>query len=572
MGSAWPAREGSPRFAVAGFVVDVDRAQVRRDGQPVALRPKTFALLVHLAHKTGMVVGKQELMDAVWPGLVVTDDSLTQAISELRGALDDREQKLIKTIPKRGYLFDAALQPAPEPEPAAAPSAAPPQRSWQRRWVVAFAVLLLAGAGAFSIARFGTGGGAPIGQALAESRSLAVMPFTDLSEPPAPHLALAVDTGLSTDLGRLADIRVTPRASAAALGTSASVDFKRAARELGARHVVTGTVRRDGERLQVTAQLVRTDDGTLLWADRFEYASAADWLEQHDISTRIANLLDLHMRDALLQKAHRTPQSSQAIDHWMRGLYVMLHLRTRGELQQARQEFLAALALQPDSSHALAGLAFTHLVVVVYRWSDQRELELQTGERLARQALAIDPQNQDAMIALARTLMFNGRIAEAMAVTQQHLRLNPHHPRVNADLAAEYFFAGRWEDALQRVDLAIRLSPLDGMHVAGCRDMAATALVLLHRYDEAIERAGLILEGPRAGGYAIVASAEAWRGNPDAARAAVAELLKRQPQATIARMRAQRGSTDAAYLVGMDHFYEGLRRAGLPEGTAPPAR
>jgi adenylate cyclase len=431
--------------------------------------------------------------------------------------------------------------------------------------VLALAGLALAGAAAFGIARMNLGGDTPIGQALVESRSLAVMPFTDLSEPPAPHLALAVDTGLSTDLGRLSAIRVTPRASAAALGTSASVDFKRVARELGARHVVTGTVRRDGERLQVAAQLVRADDGTLLWADRFEYASAADWVEQRDISARIANLLDLHMRDSLLQRAHRNPQSSQAIDHWMRGVYIMQNMRTRDELAHSRREFAAALALQPDSSHALAGLAFTHLTAVVYRWTDQRKLELETGERLARQALAIDPQNQDALIALARSLMFNGHIADAMAVTHQHLNLNPNDARANGDLAAQYYFAGRWEDALRQVDLAIRLSPLDRAHVAGCQTLAATALLPLRRYDEAIARAQLILDGPRAGGYGVIASAEAWRGNLEAARAAAAEWLRRQPGSTIERMRNSRGSKEPEYLAGMEHHYEGLRLAGVPE-------
>jgi len=431
--------------------------------------------------------------------------------------------------------------------------------------VAALAVLLIVAAGAIAIVRMGSGSDTPIGTALAERNSLAVMPFTDLSEPPAPHLALAVDTGLSTDLGRLADVRVTPRASAAALGTSAHVDLKRVARELGARHVVTGTVRRDGERLQVTAQLVRADDGTLLWADRFEYASAADWLEQRDISARIANLLELRMRDSLLLKAHKTPQSSQAIDHWARGVYIMLTLRTREELQQARREFQAALDLQPDSSHALAGLALVHTSTVLYRWTDQRQQELDTAERLARQALAIDPQNQDALMALARALMFNGRIADAMAVTRQHLSLSPNHARANSDLAAQYYFAGRWEDALRQVDLAIRLSPLDRAHVAGCQVLAATALIPLRRYDEAITRAQLVLDGPRAGGYGVIASAEAWRGNLDAARAAALEWLQRQPGITIERMRTSRGSQEPDYLAGMEHHYEGLRRAGVPE-------
>ena len=566
MGNAWPTREGQSRLAFGRFVVEVDLAKARRDGQPVALRPKTFALLVHLADRAGSVVSKQELMHAIWPGLVVTDDSLTQAISELRGALGDRSQQLIKTIAKRGYLLDATVQPARADElpPAAAPPDAPVRR---RRGAVAAALVGIAVAAGTTYALLQIRATSPveIGSALAEGRSLAVMPFTDLSEPPAPHLALAVDTGLSTDLARLADTRVMARGSAAALGSSANVDFKRVARELGARHVVTGTVRRDGERLQVTVQLVRADDGRVLWADRFEYASAADWMEQRDISARIANLLDLSMRDSLLQQAHKTPQSNQAIDHWARGVYMMLTLRTREELQQARQEFQAALTLQPDSSHALAGLALTHTSMVAYRWTEQRQLELDTAERLARQALAIDPQSQDALMALARALMFNGRIADAMAVTRQHLGLDPNHARANGDLAAEYYFAGRWEDALRQVDLAIRLSPLDRAHVAGSQTLAATALIPLHRYGEAIERARLVLDGPRAGGYGVIASAEAWRGNQDAAQTAAAEWLRRQPGTTIERMRNSRGSKEPVYLAGMEHHYEGLRRAGVPE-------
>lgn len=564
------ARNGPARLSFGPFAIDADRAEVTRDGAALQLRPKTFALLLHLVDRPGKVVGKQELLDAVWPSLIVTDDSLTQAISELRGALDDREQKLIKTVPKRGYLFDVEVRPVRPPQPrTATPAAEPPDPApttpRRRRRASVLAVLLLAAAGALGIALRGRGSDAPIGQALVESRSLAVMPFTDLSEPPAPHLAMAVDTGLSTDLGRLADIRVTPRASAAALGTSASVDLERVARELGARHVVTGTVRRAGERLQVTAQLVRTDNGTLLWSDRFEYASAADWLEQRNISARIANQLDLRMRDAVLQQARLAPPNNQAVDHWMRGAYMMSRLLTLDEMLRARQEFQAALALQPDSSHALAGLAHTHLRPVVFRWTDQRQQELDKARRLAEQALAIDPQNQNALLALAGSLMFNGHIAEAMAVTSKHLELNPTDARANGNRAAEYFFSGRWEEALRQVDLAIRLNPLDRAHVTACHVLAATALVPLQRYDEAIARAQLAIDGPRAGAHGLIAAAEAWRGNLDAARAAAAESLKRRPGVTIERLRASRGSKEPAYLAGMEHYYEGLRRAGFPE-------
>ena len=560
-----------PRRAFGTFVIDADRAQVTQHGIPIALRPKTFALLVQLADRAHCIVGKQELLDAVWPGLIVTDDSLMQAISELRGALGDRDHQLIKTIPKRGYLLDATVQPAPavaDELPTAATSTAAPVRTKRSRVAVALVGIVLAAGTCYGLWQMNAASPVHIGTILAENRSLAVMPFTDLSEPPAPHLAQAVDTDLSTDLGRLADTRVMPRSAAAPLGSSAGVDLKRVGRELDVRHIVTGTVKRDGEHVQLTVQLTRADSGALLWAERFDYGSAADWVARRDVSARIANVLDLRLRDATLQRSREAAPNNVAVDRWMRGAYIMSRLKTKAELLLARTEFEAALALQPDSSHALAGLATTYGQAVAYRWADDHKATLQTAEQLARQALAIDPHNQVAMHVLGGSLMFDGRIDEAMAITRQHLALNPNDAHASQNLAALYYFAGRWEESLQQVEVAIRLNPLDRLHLANCHVLAATALIPLHRYDEAIERARLVLDGPRAGGLFLVASAEAWRGNLDAARAHVAEMLERKPGMTIASLRATRGSKEPAYLAGMEHFYDGLRLAGMPEGSA----
>jgi DNA-binding winged helix-turn-helix (wHTH) protein/TolB-like protein len=565
MGTGLKDQARPSRLVFGPFVIDAQRAELVRNGSIVAVRPKTFALLVRLTESPGIALSKQELMDAVWPGVVVTDDSLTQAISELRGALDDRDQKIIKTIPKRGYLFDVVIRPDPESSSAELANSSPALRRGLMAAGLGVLILATASSIAFVVARAPFGSDPPIAHALVASRSLAVMPFTDLSEPPAPHLAQAVDTDLAVDLGRLSDTRVVPRASAMALGTSTNLDLRRVARELDVRYVVTGGVRRQGDRLQVTAQLLRTIDGAQLWAERFDYDSAADWMERRDISARIANLLDLRMRESVLRQAGKSPANNLAIEHWMRGAFFMSRLRTNAELMQAREEFQSALMLQPDSSHALAGLAATYIEAVVYRWTSQREQDLNTAEGLARRSLEIDPQNQEAMVSLAGALMFNGRIAEAMAVTRKHLGMNPNDARANRDLAGQYFFLGQWNQSLQQVDLAIRLNPLDSLNVALCHNMAATSLLALHRYDEAIARARLTLDGPRAGGDAVIASAEAWRGNLEVAQAHAATWSKRWPGTTISRMRTHRGSKEPAYLAGMDHYFEGLRRAGVPE-------
>lgn len=553
------ARRGPACRSFGPFTIDPDRAELTRDGDPIALRPKTFALLLHLADRAGMVVGKQELLDVVWPGVIVTDDSLTQAVSELRGALGDREQALIRTVSKRGYRLDAGVTPAPGASDRRG------RASSRRTWLVVAAGVLLMATFVLGFVRPGPAPAKTIGAALAEGRSLVVMPFTDLSEPPAPHVALGVDTDLTTDLGRLADVRVMARGSAAALGNSATADLKRIGKALDVRYAVTGSVKLRGERLHITVQFAETDSGALLWTGRFDYVSTADWMVRRDISGRIANLLDTRMRDAALEQARRTRPSNVAVDRWMRGSLIMANLKTRTELMQARAEFEAALAAQPDSSHALAGLASTYRAEVTFRWTGDRKASLEMAERNARRALAIDPVNQAALSTLSVTLMTNGQIDEAMAITRKHLELNPYDARANHELAAQHFFAGRWEESLQQIQLAMRLDPLDRRNIAMGHSMMATALIPLRRYDEAIEHARLILDGPRAGGSQMIASAEAWRGNLDAARVAMAESLRRNPT-TIARERTLRGSKEAAYLAGMDHYYEGLRRAGCPEG------
>jgi TolB-like protein len=353
---------------------------------------------------------------------------------------------------------------------------------------------------------------AGIASEVAARQSIVVMPFTDLSDPPAPHVAQAVDMDLTTDLGRFADTRVVPRGSAAALGTSAQVDLKRVAQELGVRYVVTGSVMRDGEKLHIAVQLARAKTGELVWAGRYDYLSTADWLTRREVSARIANLVDRRVHEGTIQEAGSARETNAAIDRWMRGKHLLTRVRTLADLRRARTEFEAALAAQPDSSHALAGLALTHVIELAYRWTGDREVSVAAAEQLSRRALEIDPRNHDAHYALRNALIFDGRLDEAMTIVRGQLVVNPNDAHANRDLAVVLFFYGRWEEALKQVDYAVQLDPLDPINVSACASMAATTLVVLSRYDEAIERARLITEPTSSTRQlSILAAAEALR-------------------------------------------------------------
>ena len=352
------------RYAFGSFLLERTQQRVlRSDGTPVALTPRLFSALLVFVERSGELLDKGSIMDTVWPGLVVEENNLNQVVWGLRRALGDdaHGSRFIETVPRRGFRFVAAVtvlsadedwpppgQPVAREESAspgdlapavsssvsrrtrAGPGAAsvtlvaPRSRRWHWR---AVGMAFVAGAGTLlALALYSRSAPPSIDAELANLRSIAVMPFTDLSEPKAPHAAYAVDQELTMGLGRLHNMRVISRESSAALGSSDTLDPKRVGRELGVRHVLAGAVLQDGGTLSVTVRLLRTDTGALLWSDRFDYSSVADWAAQQNILARVGNLLDLKVQQSVLERAVLSPPSSTAVDHWMRGTYADYHV------------------------------------------------------------------------------------------------------------------------------------------------------------------------------------------------------------------------------------------------------
>jgi DNA-binding winged helix-turn-helix (wHTH) protein/TolB-like protein len=606
-----PAIAPPDRYAFGSFLLERTQQRVlRSDGTPMALTPRLFSALLVFIERSGELLDKGSIMDTVWPGLVVEENNLNQVVWGLRRALGDdaHGSRFIETVPRRGFRFVAAVtvlsadegwpppgQPvaregsasprdlapavsAPladalpaEPAPGAASmtQVAPRSRRWHWR---AVGMAFVAGAGTLlALALYSRSAPPSIDAELANLRSIAVMPFTDLSNPKAPHAAYAVDQELTMGLGRLHNTRVISRESSAALGSSDTLDPKRVGRELGVRHVLAGAVLQDGGTLSVTVRLLRTDTGDLLWSARFDYSSVADWAAQQNILARVANLLDLKVQQSVLERAVLSPPSSTAVDHWMRGTYLMTTLETREQLALARGHFEAALAAQPDSVPALAGLGFTHVREVHKRWSKDSMRSLAMAKELGRRALAVNPDDQMSLRMLGAAQNFAGEMDEAMTTTRRLLQLNPNNTAASRELAISFYFLGRWEEALRQLEVAERLNPLDAANMWRLDDAASTALVALHRYDEAIERArrGAATNPSNLVPLVVMTSAEAHRNNLVAARQHAAEILKRQPGYWVGRDRSSRGSTAPAYVAGMDHLAEGLKLAGLPGG--PPS-
>jgi DNA-binding winged helix-turn-helix (wHTH) protein/TolB-like protein/uncharacterized RmlC-like cupin family protein len=258
--SAAPLR--AKRLHFAGYVLDLERGSLLRDGNEIVLRPKTFAVLRHLVETGGRLISKDELFAAVWTDLAVTDDALVQSIGELRRALGDDGARLIRTVPRRGYRFEAQVSAAAPADSTAGPAAdvAPPRARLPHRWVAALALAALLTAGGL----WGVGTGWRFWSSPTKSLefgakpAIAVLPFLNQSDDAAREY---FPDGLTQDvingLGRFSELTVMSwNAVLPYQGKPASP--AEVARHLGVRYEVEGSVRRSGDRVRVAAQTFPT--------------------------------------------------------------------------------------------------------------------------------------------------------------------------------------------------------------------------------------------------------------------------------------------------------------------------
>lgn len=268
-----------------GFTLDLKRGCLRRDGGEIELRPKSFELLRYLAENAGRLVAKDELVQVVWPSVVVADESLTRCVSDVRRALGDAEQRIIKTVPRRGYLLAATVS---EPEMRTAPERVPIDKP---------------------------------ALALPDKPSIAVLPFENLSrDPEQEYFADGVVEEIITALSRMRWLFVISRHSSFTYKGRA-VEVKQVGGELGVRYVLGGSVRKAGNRLRIAGQLIDATTGTHLWADRFEGELGDIFDLQDRVTASVIGAIAPTLEKVEIERAKRKPaESLDAYDYYLRGL------------------------------------------------------------------------------------------------------------------------------------------------------------------------------------------------------------------------------------------------------------
>lgn len=531
------------------YVLDVDRGcLLLDDGQEIALRPKTFAVLRHLAENSGRLVSKEELFTAVWPGLVVTDDTLVQSIGELRRALGDDGASLIRTIPRRGYRFETDVSP----RDAIAPSV--PNRSTRRPWkfvaIVSFAVLAIA---AFLMVDRTPPRATPIA---ATKAVIAILPLrSEGGDATRDYFAEGVTQDIITAMGRFPELTVMSW-NAVYPYKAAPAPPPRVASELNVDYQVEGSVLRTDERIRVNAQLVDAQ-GRVHWSGRFDERLSDLFALQDRMTREIAGALAVNVtRIEEKRAASKTAESLQAYDYVLRARSNM-HRPTRAGSAEARELLKRAIEVDAASAPAYATLADTYLVAVVMGWAESPAQALARADEMARKALALDENQTRAYVALGRIELLHHRYAEADAELRRALAINPSDAHALAGRGNVLMWMGETRAAIDTLEQAQRIDPAV---TAIDRIALGLAYYLDGRFDRSVEQLEMSLRGGTGANptRVMLAAAYARQGRTDDAMRMAADVRRLdptfEPDAFGSKLRNP---------AQLEELRVGLRKAGL---------
>jgi TolB-like protein/Tfp pilus assembly protein PilF len=528
---------GSLRYLFEEYAFDTNLRELHRGAEAVSVAPQVFDLLEYLIRNRERLVSKDDLINAVWNGRIVSDAALTTRLNAARSAIGDtgEKQRLIKTLPRKGFRFVGTVREAHRPaiEPVG------------------------------SAAQNGDTAPSPLS---APRLSIVVLPFVNLSgDPEQDYFVDGVTETLTTDLSRISGSFVIARNSAFSY-KGRSIDVRQVGRELNIRYVLEGSVQRSGKRLRVNVQLIDAETGKHLWAERFEKPVADLFDMQDEIVSRLANALDAQLIVAEAQRAERSP-NPDATDLYFQGMASVFKGLVPEHLTQARGFFERALAIDPRCIAALVGMAMVDLTMGGSLLADERAALCSAAETNAIKALSLAPNDAMAHLALGDVYIFTNRAAQGIAECEQALALNRNLADAHSYFGFAKYCMGRAAETEGHIREALRLSPRDvfhhrWMHVVGQAKLQigadAEAVGWLRRSIEANRNYPLA--------YFALAAALGLLGARDEARTAAKAGLALNPSFTICRLRASQSSDNPTYLAGRERICTGMRMAGVPEG------
>jgi adenylate cyclase len=542
------------------------RNELERDGVAVRLEPKAIEVLLHLARQPGAVVGREELLAAAWPGLVVGDDALTQAIIKLRKAFEDdaHRPKYIETISKRGYRLIAPVDGVQQSLPEASIPGRPLAVRHRRALIAIAAIGALVAVAVIAIPLVSKTVKMPWpitsdtrGAVTASLPVVAVLPFSNLSgDPKRDYFSDGVTEDIIGALGRFSGVRVMSRN--AVQGFKDKTPSPQAIRaELAAGYVVQGSVREAAGKVRVAVQLSGTDTGVLLWSERFD-AEGTELLEIQDrIVRNVVSALALKLTRAEEDRVFTRPtESAEAYDLLLRARALTTR-QDRSANREARALLERARGLAPDYVEVLTAQCAAEFQRAMYGWIEDVVAGARRAEALCMAVLASPDERAHtrAHAVLASIYSNDNRLDESLRHAERAIELNPSDVTALYRRGAALLYSGRIDESIVALETAQRFEPhsFDGMNLAVAYHVAG-------RYPEALAQVdGLLARIPdNAGLHAIRAATLARLGNATEAHRAADQVRRFSPY-----FRVEHFGTRFAKPEYKATLQEGARMAGL---------
>jgi adenylate cyclase len=508
----------------------VERRELMRDSQPVAVGPKVFDLLVYLTENRDRVVGHDELLDAVWAGRIVSPSTLGSHINAVRRAIGDsgQEQRVIRTVARRGFRFVGEVR-------------------HQQTIVDGQLPRLLKGV-------CEDGALVPL-----DKPSIAVLPFENLSgDFEQEYFADGIVEDITTRLSKFRNLFVIARNSSFQYKGKA-VDVRQVGRELGVRHVLEGSVRRFRGRVRISAQLIDAESGAHLWAEKYDRTGSDLFGIQDEVTERVAGAIQ---PEVLLSEGRRAarkdPTNMDAFDCCMRGVW---HAHQPSSEDQRAAEHWLRRSVEMDDRFGRSRVWLARLLFGRCWAGSSKDInrDLEESRFLVERALAIDGQDAEAYHGLAILELLAHRHEQALRAAQRAIELNENfHPAFFA-LGETQIFMGDFAQGLEPIGHCLRLSPTDPFSPVFV-SLVALAHYHLGNYDEALRCSEEALQRGRAYvALRTMAATLGQLGRREDAGIVLADMERLKPVNLAGHWRL---TCPYARAADEAKFIEGLRKAG----------
>jgi TolB-like protein len=531
----------SLRFA--NFEIDVAQQELRRAGEIVHMEPQVFDLLLHLVRNRERIVSKDELIETVWNGRIVSEAALSSRINAARKAIGDNgnDQLFIRTLHKRGFRFVGAVTDgAPS---IVGPSAAETESAPRRKPIEVV--------------------DAAPEPAASASPSIAVLPFDNFGgNAESDYFSYGMTEDIIRLLARNRWLTVISRHSTSGF-KGPTIDVREVAEALGVRYVLVGSVRKTKDAVRITAELVRAADGTQLWSETYDLPLEDIFGIQEEMARQIAATIEPELSRVEQQLAARkAPDNLDAWDCYQRGLWHFWAFTTPG-FDQAEALYRRAIEIDPGFARAHGALGYVNVQRALYDAPGDREAHLEAALQQARTSVALDDRDSFCRCVLGRALCLVHRNDEASAELELAMELNPSFAQAFFAQGFNLLWANRAIEAEALLDRATMLSPRDA-HLWSFHHVRAWVHFSLEEYDMAVEFARRASRQANVTyrAFATLAAALGQLGDKGQARIASAALLERKPDYTTGTARHELFFCNGPDFP--DRFVAGLRGAGVP--------